>query len=629
MIVSATLFLGFAVFVYTNDNKYTDDSLQPISGILSLSQEDVQGDFFFLTNGWQYFSQQTLTPEDFEEGMPPTPMKFVTIGQHNNFLSNTQYQSPYGAASYRLILDLPKTRQTYTLYLPEIYSAYNLYIDDALAIHMGDPWGEDIEIGKQSVYFSASGRTELLITVVNNNHYYGGMTFPPVFGLSGEVARWQDKTLSLHIFLMVLIITVALFALYFSIKLGNKSVLLLSLLAFLLFIQSIYPVYLHFFTVQNQLFYAVELFSIYAIYLVIIKLQYQFLNGNTVGYKLMSSALLVFCCFAFLYGITSFDVPIIHQVFSTLVTGVKWCIAIYLVINTIYGAYCEESGVLLVAMFTGIIPVALFADRLFSFYEPIYGSFFTEYSGLITILLGVGYTSVNLAEAYHFKVTFSEEKRILTRQVDIQKSQYLAVSEKIEETKKQRHDLRHHFKTIYLYLMEGQIEKAVEYLGEQGVVWEHDDKLSLCENIVADALLQYYKKLCDELHIGFSVSITMPNDIPIEDSDISILFGNLLENAYHACLTTDHPWVKIIGHYSDDCFMLQIENTFSSEIRKKGERLYSSKHGGFGIGTASAKAVTEKYNGFTSFDDDYGIFTASMTLQFQSDPMDSSHCNLL
>ena len=108
----------------------------------------------------------------------------------------------------------------------------------------------------------------------------------------------------------------------------------------------------------------------------------------------------------------------------------------------------------------------------------------------------------------------------------------------------------------------------------------------------------------------------MPKDLPIEDTDISIFLGNLLENAYYACVKTDKPWIKITGNYSDGCFVLQIENTFSSEIRKKGDKLYSTKHDGFGIGTNSVHTVAEKYDGFTNFEVNDGIFTASMTLQF-------------
>ena len=619
MLLSATLFWGFAKFLYETDNKYTDDSLQPISGILVLSQEDVQNDLFFLTHGWQYFDNAFLTPEDFEQGMPQTPMQFLTIGKYNNFSLGSNRQSPYGVATYRLILDLPITPQIYALELPEIYSSYNVYINEDLVLSMGTP--ENIEIGKNTICFSASGPTELLIATANNSHYYSGMTFPPAFGLHPVISHWRDTAFSLHMFLIVLIFMLCLFTLYFGIKLKNKSALLLSLLSFFVLMQSIYPVFFRFFSVKHHLIYAVELFSIYIIYLLIIQLQHGILNGSTIFYKPMSRVLFIFSCLSFLYGITSFDSPMIHYGFSILVLFIKYSIAIYLLVNTIYGAYLGENGASLAAVFTGVVPIALFSDRLFSFYEPIYGSFFSEYSGLIIVLLGASYIWINLTEAYRFKVTFAQEKRILTRQVAIQKSQYLQITEKIEETKRQRHDLRHHFKAIYLYLIENNTEKAIEYLGSQESSWKYDDTILLCENTIADALLQYYKKLCNQQNIELYISLSMPNDLPIEDIDTSIFLGNLLENAYHACLNMDNPSIKIIGHYSDDCFMLQIENTFSSEIRKKGDYLYSSKHEGFGIGTTSVQAVAEKYDGYTNFEHNDHIFTASITLQFSSDVM--------
>ena len=175
---------------------------------------------------------------------------------------------------------------------------------------------------------------------------------------------------------------------------------------------------------------------------------------------------------------------------------------------------------------------------------------------------------------------------------------------------------------LYLNLIEGNTEKVIDYLENpeeltKEELKESGNRLLLCENIVADAMLKYYKKLCEKHNITFEVSLNMPNDLPLEDTDISIILGNLLENAYHACLETDKPWIKVTGYYNDGCFMLQIENTFSSEIRKKGDKFYSTKHDGFGIGTTSIRAIAEKYDGFADFEDDGTIFTAAMTLQFE------------
>ena len=279
--ISAVCFFCLAKVLYENDNKYTDDSLQPIGGILALSQEDVVNDVFFLANGWQYFDNALLTPNDFALGFPDIPMQFVTIGKYNNFALGTQHKSPYGVASYRLILDLPTTPTIYMLDLPEIYSTYNLYINDTLMLSMGNL--EKLKIGKQSLSFVGSGKTEILIATSNNSHYYSGMTFPPAFGLSTVVAKWQDTALLLHVFVIVLISILCLFALYFGIKLRNKRTLQLSLLAFFLLIQSAYSVFFRFFVVESRWVFAVEIFSIYAIYLLIINLQRELLNKNTIN----------------------------------------------------------------------------------------------------------------------------------------------------------------------------------------------------------------------------------------------------------------------------------------------------------------------------------------------------------
>ena len=54
-------------FLYWYDNKYTAKGLQPVSGMLCLSEEDLAGrQLYFLTRQWQFYPDVLLTPEDFK-----------------------------------------------------------------------------------------------------------------------------------------------------------------------------------------------------------------------------------------------------------------------------------------------------------------------------------------------------------------------------------------------------------------------------------------------------------------------------------------------------------------------------------------------------------------------------------
>lgn len=116
-------------FLYWYDNKYTAKGLQPVSGMLCLSEEDLAGrQLYFLTRQWQFYPDVLLTPEDFKGKTPDIYMRYITIGEYNNFSMDNPARSTRGSATYRLLLSLPGTPRSYTLALPEIFSSYSLYI---------------------------------------------------------------------------------------------------------------------------------------------------------------------------------------------------------------------------------------------------------------------------------------------------------------------------------------------------------------------------------------------------------------------------------------------------------------------------------------------------------------------
>ena len=98
----------------------------------------------------------------------------------------------------------------------------------------------------------------------------------------------------------------------------------------------------------------------------------------------------------------------------------------------------------------------------------------------------------DITQAYIFRYSFQEERRQLTRQVAIQQSHYLSLTEKIDETIRMRHDQRHHMQLLRSCLEHQQYEQMKEYLNEYEDSYELGERTVLCRNLVIDAILQYY-----------------------------------------------------------------------------------------------------------------------------------------
>ncbi|MCQ4639535.1 GHKL domain-containing protein [Blautia coccoides] len=614
--ISTVCFSLILFFFYKKDNKYTDNCLQPISGVLCLDENSLKDDLFYLTNQWQFYPEASLTPDDFKQGLPDIPMEFITIGKYNDFSMGNKEKSPYGEAAYRLCIELPEKSRVYSLYLPEIFSSYRLYVNDTLLAVMGDPDNGQRETGIKTISFPAKGPTEILIQTANHSHFYSGMTYPPIFGLEENVWEYQHVRLFLHSAVIILVLLLCVFSAYFFLKLRDKRAGLFSLMSLLVTVYICYPVFYTFFSTEKTIWYGLELFTTYAIYFLYVYLQNVFLNCRAKGYRVFSIFLLLFSAAAFIYGTFGNASPMVHYIFSCSVTAVKILVSLYLTLNLVYAAVCKEGYSSFVPVLTSIVCVCLWSDRIFPLYEPKYGGFFPEYCSLIAVTAGAFFLWSQLTEAYRLNHFYEEEKKRLSTQVAVQKVHYDKLTEKIAESARQRHDMRHHLRTLYQFLENGEAEQAMRYLSSCEVSQTSYHRETYCSHPIADALLQYYKSQCSAHHISFQATLEMPVELSMEDTDISILFGNLLENAYEACreCQTDHPFIKIWGTYRESGFLVRFENTFSNPLKEKNGIFHSTKHDGPGIGTESVKKVVQQYHGTVEFTKEGHIFQVSIIL---------------
>ncbi len=82
------------------------------------------------------------------------------------------------------------------------------------------------------------------------------------------------------------------------------------------------------------------------------------------------------------------------------------------------------------------------------------------------------------------------------------------------------------------------------------------------------------------------------------------MVSNLISNAYEAALKSDEKKIKVQMYMQNDgsFIIIKIENSFSGEIVRQGDRLLTTKKDGniHGVGIESVEKVAEKYDGWVS-----------------------------
>ena len=209
------------------------------------------------------------------------------------------------------------------------------------------------------------------------------------------------------------------------------------------------------------------------------------------------------------------------------------------------------------------------------------------------------------------KFVRAEEKAKRSKMlIDMKSEQYNMITEKIEKTRKSRHDIHHHINVVYQLAKENKIEQLIEYLEEYNKIDSTKEPMVYCNNSTVDAILNHYILLAKDNGIEVHLNVALPEELKIRDTDLCIVIGNLLENAIEASEKEENKRIKLRINRSNEYICMLVSNLYNGEI-KKGHSGYYSRKREFkdtGIGLSSVSAVVEKYDGRMEIDHTNGEF---------------------
>lgn len=270
---------------------------------------------------------------------------------------------------------------------------------------------------------------------------------------------------------------------------------------------------------------------------------------------------------------------------------------------------------------------------LFWFYlaylNPLYGIHlalqprYTAFAVLINIgAMLVYYIVAKALESFSQNMELRTQNHLLA----IQNLQYEHLKFRMDEMKQTRHDLRQHLTILQTFCENEEYDKLRSYLQNYLRSLPPDHSIAYCEHFTLNALLVYYAQIAWEHRIDFSVRLCLPQDISISDPDLTVLFGNLLENACEGCMTVPagQRQIQLRGEIlNQNSFVFTLDNTFSGKVQMEKGRFLSSKQEEHGIGLRSVQDIVNKYNGTVKFETEKKMFCVSIVLNLPSDKPDS------
>ena len=210
------------------------------------------------------------------------------------------------------------------------------------------------------------------------------------------------------------------------------------------------------------------------------------------------------------------------------------------------------------------------------------------------------------------RVELEVENKLLEKQLELQLAHYGNLTEQYEQIRTMRHDIYHHLNTINILLREGNTAEASEYADQLMPLHENISKLGSCRNPVVDAFLSSRIQDAEDRGISVKADITIPAELNISNTDLIVLFGNIMDNAVEACACADTKEISLRSHIAKGYLIVTEYNPSVKAPQKKQRRIPELERG---VGFRVLSSLAKKYDGSFEHGIENGIYTVTVMLR--------------
>ena len=206
------------------------------------------------------------------------------------------------------------------------------------------------------------------------------------------------------------------------------------------------------------------------------------------------------------------------------------------------------------------------------------------------------------------------ELKLLKNNINEQTKHYEELKSSQEEIRQIRHNMRSICIGTIAELKVGKLENAIEQLQSNIDIIEKSSKVIDTGHPSIDSIIENKLNRCDELNINVNLSYQYNETINVNEIEIAVIIGNILDNAIESCQKVTDISKDIWGSVAVDKqnTIINIKNTAVSSNNLKTSKVNKKSHG---YGLKSISHIAKKYNGYAKFSFSDNIFTSYVILE--------------
>ena len=220
----------------------------------------------------------------------------------------------------------------------------------------------------------------------------------------------------------------------------------------------------------------------------------------------------------------------------------------------------------------------------------------------IVVLIAIPLVALFLYHLFWWLSKKISENAQLQQSYDLLKmeeKQFAITQQYLQETSELRHNFKHHLLVIQDYAEKGQTAEQLAYIKPLADIVDKPVK-SICRNIPLNAICSHYSYKANEQGIHILWGIDLDGKVPISETELCAVIGNLIDNAIHAVskLNDNDRVIDLrMGMVSPTALAISIKNTYSGTIVMDKNGLPVANKKNHGIGLRSVFNTVERYSG--------------------------------
>ena len=132
-----------------------------------------------------------------------------------------------------------------------------------------------------------------------------------------------------------------------------------------------------------------------------------------------------------------------------------------------------------------------------------------------------------------------------------------------------------------------------------------------------DGLINSKLRLAYDAGVKINIRISLPSDFCFSSFDLTVILGNLLDNALQAVsIFEGDKFIDIRIDCSKGMLIVKMSNPFNTAVKKENGSIVTSKADkeNHGFGLRNVDEILEKYNGTSKIDINDSVFTITTAL---------------